>query len=95
MKKDFYFIITAADPQLEMITFCFLSAQGGCESQLTRHAAANMKIGNDKQFLIKIISQCLPFIGYLRSLNALRCEMMQLLRWRSKSGKLKLLLDLE
>lgn len=39
-----------------------------------RHrAAANMKIGNDKAFLIKVISQCLPYIGYPRSLNALRC----------------------
>ena len=59
--------------QREMITFCFLAAQGGCEPQLTSHAAANMRIGNDKGFLIKIISQCLPFIGYPRSLNALRC----------------------
>lgn len=59
--------------QREMITFCFLSAQGGCEPQLTSHAAANMKIGNDKAFLIKIISQCLPYIGYPRSLNALAC----------------------
>lgn len=59
--------------QREMITFCFLAAQGGCEQQLTSHAAANMKIGNDKKFLIKIISQCLPYIGYPRSLNALRC----------------------
>jgi len=59
--------------QREMITLCFLSAQGGCEPQLTSHAVANMKIGNDKQFLIKVISQCLPFIGYPRSLNALRC----------------------
>lgn len=33
----------------------------------------NMMVGNDKAFLIKIISQCLPFIGYPRSLNALRC----------------------
>lgn len=57
----------------EMITFCFLAAQGGCEPQLTSHGAANMRIGNDKQFLIKIISQCLPYIGYPRSLNALRC----------------------
>lgn len=57
----------------EMITFCFLSAQGGCEPQLISHAKANMKIGNDKQFLIKVISQCLPYIGYPRSLNALRC----------------------
>lgn len=57
----------------EMITFCFLAAQGGCEPQLISHVAANMRIGNDKAFLIKIISQCLPYIGYPRSLNALRC----------------------
>ncbi len=59
--------------QREMITFCFLAAQGGCEPQLTSHAAGNMRIGNDKEFLIKVISQCLPYIGYPRSLNALRC----------------------
>ena len=59
--------------QREMITFCFLSAQGGCEPQLISHAKANMRIGNDRAFLIKIISQCLPYIGYPRSLNALRC----------------------
>ena len=59
--------------QREMITFCFLMAQGGCEPQLTSHAVANMRIGNDQQFLIDVISQCLPFIGYPRSLNALRC----------------------
>lgn len=57
----------------EMITFCFLSAQGGCEPQLSSHAAANIRLGNDKAFLIKVISQCLPYIGYPRSLNALRC----------------------
>lgn len=56
-----------------MITFCFLTALGGCEPQLTSHAAANMRLGNDKAFLVKIVSQCLPYIGYPRSLNALRC----------------------
>ena len=56
-----------------MITFCFIAAQGGCEPQLTAHASANMNVGNDKKFLIKVISQCLPFIGYPRSLNALAC----------------------
>lgn len=59
--------------QREMITLCFLSAQGGCEPQLISHALANLKIGNDKLFLIKVISQCLPYIGYPRTLNALRC----------------------
>lgn len=57
----------------EMITLCFLAAQGGCEPQLTSHADANIKVGNDKQFLIDVISQCMPFIGYPRTLNALRC----------------------
>ena len=57
----------------EMLTFCFLAAQGGCETQLTAHAAANMRIGNDKAFLIKIVSQCLPYIGYPRVLNAIKC----------------------
>ncbi|MDU6297144.1 carboxymuconolactone decarboxylase family protein [Clostridium celatum] len=69
-----YYTRTGLDyKQREMITFCFLAAQGGCEPQLTSHAAANIKLGNDKNFLIKIISQCLPYIGYPRSLNALRC----------------------
>ncbi len=69
-----YYTRTGLDyRQREMITFCFLAAQGGCEPQLTSHAAANMGIGNDKSFLINIISQCLPYIGYPRSLNALRC----------------------
>lgn len=59
--------------QREMITFCFLAAQGGCEPQLTSHVAANMRVGNGREFLIQIVSQCLPYIGYPRSLNALRC----------------------
>ena len=46
---------------------------GGCEPQLTSHAGANLRIGNDNAFLIQVISQCLPYIGYPRSLNALRC----------------------
>lgn len=70
---DYYTRTGLDNRQREMITFCFLSAQGGCEPQLTSHAAANLKIGNDKPFLIQIISQCLPYIGYPRSLNALRC----------------------
>ena len=69
-----YYTRTGLDyAQREMITFCFLAAQGGCEPQLTSHAVGNMRVGNDKVFLIRVISQCLPYIGYPRSLNALRC----------------------
>lgn len=59
--------------QRELITFCFLAAQGGCEPQLTAHAKGNMNLGNDREFLIRVISQCLPYIGYPRSLNAINC----------------------
>ena len=59
--------------QREMITFCFLAAQGGCEPQLISHAKGNMNLGNDKAFLLRVVSQCLPYIGYPRSLNAVAC----------------------
>ncbi|MBQ7578762.1 MAG: carboxymuconolactone decarboxylase family protein [Synergistaceae bacterium] len=59
--------------QRELITFCYIAAQGGCEAQLTAHARGNMNMGNDKDFLIDVISQCLPYIGYPRSLNAISC----------------------
>ncbi len=59
--------------QRELITFCFLAAQGGCEPQLTAHAKGNMNLGNDKDFLIRVVSQCLPYMGYPRSLNAVNC----------------------
>lgn len=70
---DFYTRTGLNYKQREMITFCFLAAQGGCEPQLTSHAKANLGIGNDKKFLIAVISNCLPYIGYPRSLNALHC----------------------
>ena len=57
----------------ELITFCFLMAQGGCEPQLIAHSKGNMNMGNDRAFLIKVVSQCLPYIGYPRSLNAISC----------------------
>lgn len=59
--------------QRELITFFFLAAQGGCEAQLLSHATGNMLVGNDKLFLIRAVSQCIPYIGYPRALNALRC----------------------
>ena len=59
--------------QREMITFCFLMAQGGCEPQLAAHVEGNINLGNDKEFLLRVVSQCLPYIGYPRSLNAISC----------------------
>ena len=70
---DYYTRTGLTLAQREMITFCFLAAQGGCEPQLTAHAKGNMNLGNDKDFLIRVVSQCLPYIGYPRSLNAIVC----------------------
>ena len=55
----------------EMITFCFILAQGGCENQLRGHTAGNFGVGNDKEKLYSIVEQCMPYIGYPRSLNAM------------------------
>lgn len=55
----------------ELATFCYIYAQGGCEPQLEGHTAANFSMGNDKGMLIQVISHCIPFIGYPRTLNAL------------------------
>lgn len=59
--------------QRELITFCFLAAQGGCEPQLIAHAKGNMNLGSDAAFLGRVVSQILPYIGYPRSLNAMTC----------------------
>ena len=84
---DFYTRSGLDYNEREMITFCFLLAQGDCEPQLISHSAANMRLGNDKEFLIKIISQCLPYIGYPRSLNALRCVNEAYNKMNKKDGK--------
>lgn len=69
-----YYTRTGLDlRQRELITFCFLAAQGGCEPQLTAHAKGNMNLGNDADFLTRVVLNCLPYIGYPRSLNALTC----------------------
>ena len=68
-----YYTRTGLDVKTrELITFCFLYAQGGAEPQLLAHTKANFHVGNDKELLIKIISVNIPFIGYPRTLNALR-----------------------
>lgn len=69
---DYYTRNGLDNRQREMITFCFIAAQGGCEPQLAGHTAGNLRVGNDKPFLINVISQCMPYIGYPRTLNALR-----------------------
>ena len=57
----------------ELVTFCLLASQGGCEAQLAGHIAGNRNVGNDASYLGEVIVCILPWIGYPRSLNALTC----------------------
>lgn len=70
---DYYTRGGLSDLDREMVTFCYIVAQGGCEPQATAHAAGNMNLGRTKDFMYRVVMQILPYIGYPRSLNALTC----------------------
>lgn len=57
----------------ELITFSMLLSLGGCEPQLKGHIQGNMNVGNDKETLLSVVTQLLPYVGYPRTLNAIRC----------------------
>jgi 4-carboxymuconolactone decarboxylase len=55
----------------ELLTFAMLVSLGGCDAQAKGHAAANLNVGNDREVLLSVLTQLLPFIGYPRVLNGL------------------------
>jgi 4-carboxymuconolactone decarboxylase len=57
----------------ELLTFSMILSLGGCEPQLKGHIQGNINIGNDKEVLLSVVTQLLPYVGYPRALNALRC----------------------
>jgi 4-carboxymuconolactone decarboxylase len=59
-------------PTRELLTFAVLVSLGGCEPQVKGHVAANLNVGNGRSRLIEVLTQLIPFIGYPRTLNALR-----------------------
>lgn len=59
-------------PTRELLTLSMLVSLGGCEAQVKGHVSANLNVGNDRARIIDVLTQLLPFIGYPRTLNALR-----------------------
>ena len=57
----------------ELLTYSMLISMGGAESQVKGHIAGNVKVGNNKEILLSVTTQLLPYIGYPRTLNALKC----------------------
>jgi 4-carboxymuconolactone decarboxylase len=70
---DFYTRKTLDLKMGELITFCAICCLGGCEAQAKAHAAGNVSVGNTRETMIQAITQCLPFIGFPRALNAIAC----------------------
>lgn len=57
----------------ELATFAMLISLGGVEPQVKGHIQGNVNVGNDKETLLSVVTQLLPYIGYSRTLNAIRC----------------------
>ncbi len=57
----------------ELVVFAAIVSLGGCDPQARSHAQANINVGNTKQMLVDALSQCLPWIGFPRTLNGLAC----------------------
>jgi 4-carboxymuconolactone decarboxylase len=57
----------------ELVTLSILIALGGVESQIKGHIQGNLNVGNDREILLSVITQLLPWVGYPRTLNALAC----------------------
>lgn len=55
----------------ELLTFIMIISLGGAEPQAIAHANANIKMGNSKDMMLEAVTQCLPYIGYPRTLNAI------------------------
>ena len=60
-----------AEKNVKFARASFREAKRGANFVKTNLSSLNM--GNDKNFLIRVVSQCLPYIGYPRSLNAINC----------------------
>jgi 4-carboxymuconolactone decarboxylase len=69
-----YYTRTGLDIKVrELLTFSMLLSLGGCEPKLKGHIQGNVNVGNDKETLLSVVTQLLPYVGYPRTLNAIRC----------------------
>ena len=68
---DFYTRNGLNMKERELLTFIMIVSLGGAEPQAASHASANISIGNSKDMLIEAVTQCIPYIGYPRTLNAI------------------------
>jgi 4-carboxymuconolactone decarboxylase len=70
---DYYTRMGLDIKRRELVTLSILIALGGTESQIKGHIQGNLNVGNDRGVLMDLITQLLPWVGYPRTLNALKC----------------------
>ena len=70
---DFYTRDGLSLQMRELLTLCMLVALGGCENQIKAHLRGNLQVGNDVSTMLDALTQCLPYVGFPRTLNALAC----------------------
>lgn len=57
----------------ELVTLSILVAMGGVEPQIKGHIQGNLNVGNNRAMLVSLMTQLLPWVGYPRTLTALKC----------------------
>lgn len=55
----------------ELLTFSMLIALGDTAGQIKGHIQGNLNVGNTKETLLSVITQCMPYNGFPRTLNTL------------------------
>ncbi|MDO5388059.1 MAG: carboxymuconolactone decarboxylase family protein [Clostridia bacterium] len=68
---DFYTREGLTLEQYELLTWVCIAALGGAESQLTGHTNGNKNAGKSKEYMLEVLTDIMPYMGYPRTLNAL------------------------
>ncbi len=68
---DFYTREELTLEQHELLTWVCIATLGGAEAQLTGHTAGNKNAGKSKDYMLEVLTDIMPYIGYPRTLNAL------------------------
>ncbi len=67
---DFYTRTGLGTKMRELVTLSILITMGA-DAQVKGHMRGNLNVGNDRNVLIDVITQLLPWVGYPRTLSAL------------------------
>lgn len=70
---DFYTRTGLDNRERELMTFCYIYAQGGPDTSTLPHVAANIRAGNSKDYLYAVLNANVAWVGYPRTLAAMNC----------------------